>query len=125
MGLVINKAKKETVADYIFGAGIIGILISVGFYTYLPISNIMRPGKIDSFKQIFPVNWTLLAPLPVIAISVIFFSISAKIKKEGTWVANTYDKLGPGTLLLILLSSVWVALPLVGAFVGAILLNKN
>ena len=25
MGLVINKAKKETVADYIFGAGIIGI----------------------------------------------------------------------------------------------------
>lgn len=30
MGLVINKAKKETVADYIFGAGIIGILIGIG-----------------------------------------------------------------------------------------------
>jgi len=121
MGFVINKAKKETVADYIFGAGIIGILISVGFYIYLPISKIMQSGKIDSFKQLFPVNGALLAPFPVIAISVIFFSIAAKIKKEGTWVANTYDKLGPGTLLLILLFSVWVALPLVGAFIGAIL----
>ncbi len=29
MGLVINKAKKETVADYFFGAGIIGILIGI------------------------------------------------------------------------------------------------
>jgi len=125
MGLVINKAKKETVADYIFGAGIIGILISLGFYIYLPISKIMQSGKIGSVEQLFPLNRTLLAPFLGIAISVLLFSISAKLKKEGTWLANTYDKLRPGTLLLILLFNVWVALPLVGAFIGAFLLNKN
>ena len=82
MKLVINKAKKETVSDYIFGAGIIGILISVGFYIYLPISKIMQSGKIDSVEQLFPLNRTLLAPFLVIAISVFFFSISAKLKKK-------------------------------------------
>ena len=120
MGLVINKAKKETVADYIFGAGIIGILISLGFYIYLPISKIIQSGKIGSVEQLFPLNRSLLAPFLGIAISVLLFSISAKLKKEGTWFGNTYEKLRPGTLLLILLFSVWVALPLLVTFIRAI-----
>jgi hypothetical protein len=121
MGLVMNKAKRRTMADLIHGAGIIGLLVVVGIYIYLPISKIIRSGSIGSIDEVFPFNSALMAPLPVFALSILLFIISAKLKIDGTWFSNTYDKLGPGVLLLILIFIVWVVLPLVGAAVEAIL----
>ena len=124
MRLVLNKAKKETVADFIHGAGIIGVLVTIGIYVYIPISRIIQFGNINSIGELFPINIALLAPLPVLALSILLFLISANLKKGGTWFSNTYEKLGPGVLLLILLFSVWFVLPLVGGAVE-IMLNKN
>ena len=64
MGLVLKKAKKETIADFIFGVGILGILLSLGFYIYFPLSIIVKSGKISSVEQLFPFNRALLIPFP-------------------------------------------------------------
>ena len=121
MGLVLNKAKRQIVADFINGAGIIGLLVAAGIYVYLPILRIIRSGNIGSIGKLIPINKTLLAPFPIVALSVALFFISAKLKIDGTWFSNTYDKLGPGVLILILIFCVWIVLPLVGAAVEAIL----
>lgn len=121
MGLVLKKAKKQTVSDIINGAGIIGLLVTAGIYVYFPISKIIRSGNIGSIGELFLLNKALMAPLPVLALSAILFFISAKLKIDGTWFSNTYDKLGPGVLLLVLILGFWVVLPLVGAAVEAIL----
>ena len=121
MGLVLNKAKRQTVADFINGAGILGLLVAVSIYVYFPISRIIQSGKIGPIGELFPFNTALMAPFPVLALSAILLFMSAKLKIDGTWFSKTYDKLGPGVLLLILLFSVWIVLPLVGAAVEAIL----
>lgn len=124
MKLVINKAKRETVADLINGAALLYLLAAFGYFAYIPISNMIRAGNISSIGQLFPVNTRLLAPLPIFALSILLFLISANLKKDGTWISNTYEKLGAGTLLLISLIGVWIGLPLVGSVVN-FLLNKN
>jgi hypothetical protein len=121
MGLVLNKAKRQTIADLINGAGIFGLVVTAGIYVYFPISKIIQSGNIGPIGELFPFNKALMAPFPVLALSGILFFISAKLKIDGTCFSNTYDKLGPGVLLLILIFSVWVVLPLVGAAVEAIL----
>ena len=115
MGLVLNKARRETVSYCIFGAAMLVILASLGFYIYLPISQLIQSGKFISLEKLYPLNKKLLTPFPAIAFSVLLFIISSKLKKEETWIARTYERLGPGTLLLILLFIVWFILPLINA----------
>ena len=114
MGLVLNKAKRDTVAFCIWGFGILGVLINFGFFIYFPISKLIESGKFISFEQLFPLNKELLTPVPGLAICVLLFVISFKLKKDDTWIAKSYDKLGPGTLLLILLFSIWIVFPFLG-----------
>ena len=121
MRLVMNKAKRETVADFINGSGLLGVLATIGIFIYLPISKIIQSGRIGSIGELLPLKTALLAPLPVLTLSVLLLLIAAKLKKDGTWLANTYDKLGPGILLMILLFIVWFVLPIVGYSVEAIL----
>ena len=121
MSLVLRKAKRQTVADLINGAGIFGLLITAGIYAYFPISRIIQSGNIGPISELFPYNKALIAPLPVLALSAILLLISAKLKIDGTWFSDKYEKLGPGVLLLILIFSVWIVLPLIGAAVEAML----
>lgn len=124
MKLVINKAKRETVADLINGAALLYLLTAFGYCAYIPTSNMIRAGNISSFGQLFPLNTRLLAPLPIFALSILLFLISTNLKKEGTWISNTYEKLSAGILLLISLIAIWVGLSLIGSVVMN-LLNKN
>lgn len=121
MSLVLRKAKRQTVADLINGAGIFGLLITAGIYAYFSISRIIQSGNIGPISELFPYNKAFIAPLPVLALSAILFLISAKLKIDGTWFSDKYEKLGPGVLLLILIFSVWIVLPLIGAAVEAML----
>ncbi len=123
MRLVLNKAKKETVADYIHGAGVFGILLTIGIYIYLPLSEIVRSGKIGSVDELFPLYKALSVSFTALALSALLLLVSAKLKKDGTWIANTYEKLGPGILLIILIFSVCVILPLVGNLIEIILMK--
>ena len=122
MGLVLNKAKRETVSFCILGLAILGVFINLGFFIYLPISKLIESGKFISFEQLFPFNRKLLTPVPGISISLLLFLISFKLREDGTWISETYEKLSPQTLLLILLFSVWIILPLLGAAIEEILL---
>ena len=121
MGLVLNKPKRGTVADYIFGFSILGILISSGWFLYWPISRLIEEGKFISFKQLFPLNKELLRPFIGIFISVISIWVSRQLNREETWFAKTYENLGPGTLLLILLLNVWVIFPLIAGIIDYII----
>jgi len=56
MKLVMNKAKRETIATYISGASVLVLLFSFGYYIYLPISTIVNAGQILPIKQLFPAN---------------------------------------------------------------------
>lgn len=122
MRLVINKAKRETVSSCIFGFGILGVLINLGFFIYLPISNLVKSGKFISFKQLFPFDKELLTPVPGLVMCILFFVIAFKLKKDDTWISQSYDKLGPGTLILIMLLSIWVILPLLGNVIKTIVM---
>jgi hypothetical protein len=124
MKLVINKAKRETVADLVNGAALLYLLAAFGYCAYIPITNMIRAGKISSIGQLFPLNIRLLAPLPIFAMSILLFLISTNLKKDGTWISNIYEKLGAGILLVISLISVWIGLPLVGSVV-MFLLNRK
>ena len=117
----MNKAKKETVSAFVNGAGIFGLLITVGIFIYLPISEVIQSGNIGKIGELFPIKKVVLAPLPVLALSIILFFISAKLKIASSWFSKTYDKLSPGALLSILIFFVWVVMPLVGITVEAIL----
>ncbi len=123
MGLVLNKAKRSTVSDCIFGVAILCIIINIGFYIYLPISQLVESGKYISFDQLYPLDNKLLTPLPGIALGTLLFVISYKLKKDETWLSKSYDRLGPGPLLLLLLMSVWFIIPFFGAIVEAIFIN--
>ena len=121
MGLVLKKAKRATVADLINGASILGLLITAGIYIYIPISTIIKSGDIVPVNELYQLNKSLLAPIPILALSASLFYISKRLKIDGTWFSNKYEKLGAGVLLLLLLFSVWIILPIVGAIVQALL----
>jgi hypothetical protein len=125
MGLVLNKAKRQTVADLINGAGIIGLLVTIGIYVYLPISKIIKSEQMVSIADFFPIDTSLLASLPILSLSILLLFVSAKLKKDSSLLSTTYENLGPGNLLLVLLFFVWVVLPLIGGFVGTILMIKK
>ncbi len=111
---MMNKAKKGTVSAIINGGGIVCLLITVGIYIYLPISKMIQSGNIGKLDELFPIKKVFLAPLPVLALSIILFFISAKLKIDRSWFSKTYEKLSPGALLTILVVFVWVVLPVVG-----------
>ena len=121
MKLIMNKAKRGTVSAFINGGGIVCLLIIVGIYIYLPISEIIQTGGTGKFSELFPIGKVALAPLPVLALSIFLFFISAKLKNDHSWFSKTYEKLSPGFLLLILLFFVWVVMPIVGSTVDTIL----
>ena len=125
MGLVLNKAKRQTVADLISGTGILGFLVTIGIYIYLPVSKIIRLGQIGPIADLIPIDTSLLAPFPVLALSTLLVWVSVQLKQDSSWLTTTYEKLGPGTLLLILLFSVWVVLPLTGSIVWTILTSNK
>jgi hypothetical protein len=114
MKLNIRKAKKETVATYIFGASVLILIFSFGYYIYLPISKIVRAEQILPIKSLFPLN-EIFRPIWGFSFSAILLYISKKLKIDTSSVAILYERLGPGTLLLILLFSVWT-FPLIFSF---------
>jgi uncharacterized BrkB/YihY/UPF0761 family membrane protein len=115
------KAKRETVSAIVNGIGIIYLIIIVGIFIYLPLSEIIQSGNIGQFGELFPIKKVALAPLPILALSIILFFISAKLKNDRSWYSKKYDELSPGALLSILVFFVWVIMPIVGFTVETIL----
>lgn len=114
MKLRMNKAKRETIAAYITGASVLLLIFSFGYYIYLPISKIVRAEQILPFDKLFPLK-EIFRPVWGFILSGILFFLSKKLRVATSRVAILYERLGPGTLLLIFLFSVWI-FPLVFTF---------
>ena len=106
MKLVMNKAKRETIATYISGVSILILISSFGYYIYLPISKLISYGQFLPIRNLFPVN-EIFHPFLGFFLSGILFLLSKKLRNDTSRVAILYERLGPGTLLLILLFLVW------------------
>lgn len=100
MGLVINKMKRELMADYLFGLSVLVIIINLGWFIYLPISQLIETRGFISLSNIFPLKLLLY---PILGFSVAGFSIylSRELKNEDSWAGETYESLGAGTLLIL------------------------
>lgn len=105
MGLVIKKAKRDTVSYCVLGVGLIGIV------TYLLFGPLIWFISSKQREQI-PIS-----VYPGLIIGALLIYISMQLKKDNSWIAKRYERLGPGTLLIILLISVWFFLPAVGAII--------
>ena len=114
MKLNMNKAKRETIATYIFGASVLVLIFSFSYYLYLPISKMVRAEQVLPIKSLFPLN-EIFRPFWGFIFSAILLFLSKKLRTDTSRFAILYERLGPGTLLLILLFSVWT-FPLVFAF---------
>ena len=97
--------KRETVADYMLGLSVLGIIMSLGWYIYIPISKLIEAGKFISFSHLVPSNKTLLFPFLWFAICGGAICLSRSLRQEKSWAAETYEKLGGGSLILILVSA--------------------
>ena len=112
----MNKAKRETVATFMCGASVLILIFSFGLYIYLPISKLVSSGHILPIKKLFPPN-EVFSPFLGIFFSGVLFFLSKKLHNDKSRIALLYERLGPGTLLLILLFAVWV-LPLLLYFLN-------
>jgi len=108
MGLVINKAKRDTISYCLLGLGTVGIAM------HLLIAPLIW---FISSKQN---NEIAFNPFPGFIVSALLIYISIRLKKENTWFSKTYERLGPGTLLIILLVSVWIFIPALGAIIATL-----
>jgi len=112
MKLIMKKAKRETVATYISGVAMFIMLLNCGYYIYLPFSKIIAAGRILSFSDLYPRN-QIFNPALWVLLCILLFLLSIKLKMGSSYASILYEKLGPGSLLLILLLAFWIIPPII------------
>lgn len=105
MGLVITKAKRETISLCFLGFAILGIIINLSF------------AFMHGFMSADQFSETAITPYTAFFLSALFIYISIQLKKDNTWFSRIYDRLSAGTLLIILILSGFV-ISLLGSFLS-------